>query len=44
MTRDDRPAVMPWFVIGGAGFVLTVLGCLGVGAGVLLEAWRAGVL
>jgi hypothetical protein len=35
---------MLWFAIGGAGFGLTLLGCLGVGAAVLLEAWRAGVL
>jgi hypothetical protein len=44
LSPDDRPAVMFWFSLGGAGFGLTVLGCVGVGAGVLLQAWRAGAL
>ena len=43
LPADERPAVMLWFGIGGAGFGLAMLGCLGVGAAVLLEAWRAGV-
>jgi hypothetical protein len=43
LTADDRPAVMFWFTLGGAGFGLTMLGCVGVGAGVLLQGWRAGV-
>ena len=43
LTADERPGVMFWFTIGGAGFGLTMLGCLGVGAAVLLEGWRAGV-
>jgi hypothetical protein len=44
LTAEERPAVMFWFTVGGAGFGLTVLGCVGVAAGVLLQAWRAGVL
>lgn len=44
LSADERSGVMPWFAIGGAGFVLTIVGCLGVAAAVLLEAWRAGVL
>ena len=39
----DRPAVMLWYTLGGAGFLVTVLGCLLVGAGVVLEGIRAGV-
>ena len=39
----DRPAVMLWFTLGGAGFLVTILGCLLVGAGVVLEGIRAGV-
>ena len=40
---EQRPSVMRWFVLGGAGFSLAVLGCLLVGAGVVLEGVRAGV-
>ncbi len=40
---EDRPAVMLWFTLGGAGFLVTVLGCVLVGAGVVLEGIRAGV-
>jgi hypothetical protein len=43
MGREDRPAVLFWFYLGGAGFFLTVLGCLLVGAGVVLQGFRAGV-
>ncbi len=43
LTADELPAVMFWFTVGGAGFSLTMLGCIGVGVGVLLQAWRAGV-
>ncbi|MFQ5418068.1 MAG: hypothetical protein ACE5FL_13635 [Myxococcota bacterium] len=39
----QRRRVMRWFVAGGAGFTLTIAGCLAVGAGVLLEGFRAGV-
>ena len=41
---EEQPGVLVWFLAGGVGFVLTVLGCAGVAAGVLLQAWRAGVL
>ena len=40
---EEQPRVLVWFLAGGVGFGLTVLGCVGVGAGVLLQAWRAGV-
>ena len=40
---EDQPAVMLWFTLGGAGFAMTILGCLLVGAGVVLEGVRAGV-
>jgi hypothetical protein len=43
LPAEDRPAVLAWFAVGGAGFGLTLLGCAGVVAGVLLEGWRAGV-
>jgi hypothetical protein len=44
LAPEERGLVLPWFYLGGAGFVLTVAGCLGVGAGVVLAAFRAGVL
>jgi hypothetical protein len=44
LREDERSAVMRWFVAGGAGFGLTILGCAGVGLGVVVEAFRAGVL
>jgi len=44
LADEERPGVMFWFTVGGAGFGLTMLGCVAVGAGVLLEEWRAGVL
>lgn len=40
---EERPPVLVWFYAGGAGFLLSVLGCGLVVAGVLLEGWRAGV-
>jgi len=40
---EEQPGVLAWFFAGGVGFGLTVLGCFGVGAGVLLQAWRAGL-
>lgn len=43
LAGEERGGVLTWFYLGGAGFVLTVLGCLAVGAGVVLEAFRAGV-
>lgn len=39
----ERPAVLLWFYLGGAGFMLSVLGCGLVIFGVLLEGYRAGV-
>lgn len=39
----ERPEVMLWFALGGAGFGLTILGCFVVGVGVVLQAFRAGV-
>ena len=39
----ERPSVLLWFYAGGAGFLLCVLGCGLVLAGVLLEGFRAGV-
>lgn len=43
LRSDERPAVLLWFAVGGAGFVLTLLGCALATAGVLLEAHRAGL-
>jgi len=40
----DRPGVMRWFYVGGVGFALTVLGCGTVALGVVMQAFRAGVL
>ena len=37
----DRPRVMPWFVAGGAGFLITVVGCVVAAAGALLQLLRA---
>lgn len=36
----ERPVVMRWFVIGGAGFGLTMLGCVLSVLGVALQALR----
>jgi hypothetical protein len=33
---DERRAVLRWFTVGGAGFVLTLAGCAAVLAGALL--------
>ncbi len=44
MAPQDRAGVLPWFYAGGLGFVGTVLGCVIVFMGVLLEAHRAGLL
>jgi hypothetical protein len=43
LAPEEQPGVLVWFFAGGVGFGLSVLGCVGVGAGVLLQAWRAGV-
>ena len=43
LAPEEQPGVLAWFFAGGVGFGLTVLGCFGVGAGVLLQAWRAGL-
>ncbi len=40
---DERTLVLLWFYAGGAGFAVTVLGCVLVVAGVVLEGFRAGV-
>jgi hypothetical protein len=34
---------MRWFVAGGAGFVVTIVGCLVVAAGVMIAGFHAGV-
>ena len=39
----ERPVVLLWFYLGGAGFMLSVLGCGLVIFGVFLEGFRAGV-
>ena len=44
LTDQERPGVLVWFVVGGAGFVLALAGCGAVVLGVLLEAARAGLL
>ena len=43
LPAGERPRVLRWFYAGGLGFVLCALGCLLVGAGVVLEGLRAGV-
>jgi hypothetical protein len=40
----DRPGVMRWFVAGGVGFVITVLGCFGIVLGVVLQGFHARAL
>jgi hypothetical protein len=40
---EEQSGVLVWFFAGGVGFGLSMVGCVGVGAGVLLQAWRAGV-
>ena len=37
----ERRAMLRWFYLGGAGFAITVLGCVGIVAGVLLQLLRA---
>lgn len=44
LAPEERPGVLLWFYAGGGGFALSILGCLLVVAGVLLEGFRAGVL
>jgi hypothetical protein len=44
LAADERPAVVVWFYLGGAGFALVCGGCLLIAAGVLASAVRAGVL
>jgi hypothetical protein len=41
LLEEERPGVLRWFAIGGAGFVLTVVGCALIVLGVSLEAFRA---
>lgn len=43
LSAVDRPTVLLWFYLGGAGFMLSVLGCGLVIFGVFLEGFRAGV-
>ncbi len=40
---EERARVLLWFYAGGAGFLVTVVGCALVVAGVVLEGFRAGV-
>jgi hypothetical protein len=40
---DERPAVMLWFYLGAAGCAVSILGCVAVGASVVLAGFRAGV-
>jgi hypothetical protein len=40
----ERPAVLVWFYLGGAGFALACVGCLLIGSGVVAAAVQAGVL
>jgi hypothetical protein len=42
LNPDERADVMCWFFAGGAGFVLTAIGCALGGIGVALEALRSG--
>jgi hypothetical protein len=44
LAPEEQSGVLVWFFAGGVGFGLSVLGCVGVAAGVLLQAWRAGIL
>jgi hypothetical protein len=39
----ERPGIMVWFYLGGAGCAVVVLGCVVVGAAVVLAGSRAGV-
>jgi hypothetical protein len=43
LVPTERPVVLLWFYLGGAGFVLSVLGCGLVIFGVFLQGFRAGV-
>ena len=38
---EDRTRVLPWFAAGGAGFLITVLGCVVTAGGALLQVLRA---
>ena len=38
----ERRAVLPWFYVGGVGFVVTALGCGVVGVGLLMVGFAAG--
>jgi hypothetical protein len=41
LREDERRSVLAWFAAGGAGFVLTVLGCVVAALGVALQAFLA---
>ncbi len=43
LAPQDRALVLLWFYAGGAGFFVTVVGCVLVVSGVVLEGFRAGV-
>lgn len=40
LTPEERPAVLRWFVAGGVGFVLVVIGIALTAVGVLAEVLR----
>lgn len=44
LAPGERARVLPWFAVGGAGFGVVVLGCAAIVAGVVSEAFRAGLL
>jgi hypothetical protein len=43
LAAHERPAVLVWFYLGGAGFVLACAGCLLIASGVVASAVHAGV-
>jgi hypothetical protein len=42
LAPHERPAVLVWFYLGGAGFALACAGCLLIGSGVVAAAVHAG--
>lgn len=43
LAAAQRARVMRWFLLGGAGFAASLVGCAVVAAGVVLQGVRAGV-
>jgi hypothetical protein len=43
VAEGELPGVLFWCYLGAGGFLVIVLGCLGIAAGVILEGRRAGV-